>query len=43
MERVHPTGDGRILVFDAGRLVGIVSPSDIARAIQATSLPPVPA
>jgi CBS domain-containing protein len=27
-------GDGRILVLDNGRLVGIVSPSDVSRAVQ---------
>ncbi|MGQ0824493.1 MAG: site-2 protease family protein [Actinomycetota bacterium] len=30
-------GDGRILVFESGRLVGIISPSDIARLMQATN------
>lgn len=28
-------GDGRVLVFETGRLVGIVSPSDISRLLQA--------
>lgn len=28
-------GDGRVLVFEAGRLVGIVSPSDVSRLLQA--------
>jgi Zn-dependent protease len=28
-------GDGRVLVFDAGHLVGILSPSDISRLLQA--------
>lgn len=27
-------GDGRILVFDGGRLAGIVSPSDVVRALE---------
>jgi CBS domain-containing protein len=27
-------GDGRVLVFDGGRLVGIISPTDVARILQ---------
>lgn len=32
--RLRSSPEGRALVFDSGRLVGIVSPSDIARAIR---------
>jgi Zn-dependent protease/predicted transcriptional regulator len=32
------TGDGRILVIDNGLLAGIVSPTDVSRAIQAAEL-----
>ena len=31
-------GDGRILVLDNGRLSGIVSPTDVSRAVQAAEL-----
>ena len=31
-------GEGRVLVLSAGELVGIVSPTDVARAIQVSEL-----
>ena len=31
-------GDGRMLVFDGARLVGIVSPTDVNRALGLASL-----
>lgn len=36
-------GDGRMLVFDAGHLVGIVSPTDVNRALQQAALRGKPA
>lgn len=38
LPRLHKCGDGRALVTEDGHLVGIVSPSDISRAIQRASL-----
>ena len=38
LERLSPVGGGRALVFDAGRLVGIVTPTDITRAIEVRSI-----
>ena len=40
LEHMDPdaAGDGRMLVFDAGHLVGIVSPSDVNRALQLAAL-----
>jgi Zn-dependent protease/CBS domain-containing protein len=38
VEAMQRTGDGRVLVFDAGRLVGIVSPTDIARLVDRVAL-----
>ena len=38
LRRAGTGGDGRILVFDGGELVGIVSPTDVARAIQLAEL-----
>lgn len=38
MERMSPSPDGRALVLDSGRLVGIVSPTDITRVLQIESL-----
>ncbi|MGD0881034.1 MAG: site-2 protease family protein [Acidimicrobiales bacterium] len=39
LQRMHASPDGRALVLDAdGRLVGIVSPSDIARLVQLSML-----
>jgi len=40
LEHADPdtVGDGRMLVFDDGRLVGIVSPTDVNRAIQTAAL-----
>ncbi|MEV0696973.1 site-2 protease family protein [Saccharopolyspora sp. NPDC050389] len=35
LARLSESTDGRLLVFDDGRLVGIVSPSDISRAVAA--------
>jgi CBS domain-containing protein len=34
LTRENASDDGRVLVFDDSRLVGIVSPTDVARAIQ---------
>ncbi len=34
LKRVGPASDGRAMVYDGGSLVGIVSPSDIARLFQ---------
>ena len=40
LEHADPetAGDGRMLVFDNGHLVGIVSPTDVNRAIQMAAL-----
>ena len=38
LERLGGCGDGRALVLEDGRLVGLVSPSDISRAVQRSSL-----
>lgn len=38
LPRLSESTDGRILVFDDGRLVGIVSPSDISRTVAAHGL-----
>jgi Zn-dependent protease/CBS domain-containing protein len=35
LKRIGPSSDGRAMVYDGGTLVGIVSPSDIARLFQA--------
>jgi Zn-dependent protease/CBS domain-containing protein len=34
LKRVGPASDGRAMVYDGGTLVGIVSPSDVARLFQ---------
>ena len=34
LPRLRASPDGRALVFDGGRLVGVISPSDISRAIE---------
>ena len=34
LKRIGPASDGRAMVYDGGTLVGIVSPSDIARLFQ---------
>jgi Zn-dependent protease len=34
LKRMGPTADGRAMVYDGGTLVGVVSPSDIARLFQ---------
>ncbi|HZB97592.1 MAG TPA: site-2 protease family protein [Candidatus Sulfotelmatobacter sp.] len=34
MARLHRGDDGRVLVFDAGSLVGIMSTSDVSRAVE---------
>ncbi|MHB8489936.1 MAG: site-2 protease family protein [Candidatus Dormibacteria bacterium] len=34
LKRMGPASDGRAMVYDGGTLVGIVSPSDIARLLQ---------
>lgn len=41
LRRAGPGGDGRVLVLDHDQLVGIVSPTDIARAIQVAETAPV--
>jgi CBS-domain-containing membrane protein len=33
LPRLHGCADGRAVVVDKGRLIGIVSPSDISRAV----------
>lgn len=38
MEHLSPDTGGRALVFDAGKLVGIVTPTDIARMIEVKGL-----
>jgi Zn-dependent protease/CBS domain-containing protein len=39
LERMHGCADGRAIVIDgAGRVVGLVSPSDVARALQLADL-----
>jgi CBS domain-containing protein len=35
---MNESGDGRVLVFDGGQLVGIISPTDIARLMEAVAL-----
>jgi CBS domain-containing protein len=34
LKRIGPVSDGRAIVYDGGTLVGIVSPSDVARLFQ---------
>ncbi|HEV1992570.1 MAG TPA: CBS domain-containing protein, partial [Candidatus Dormibacteraeota bacterium] len=34
LDRLSPAADGQILVMDGGELVGLLSPSDIARALR---------
>ncbi len=36
--KADPTGNGRVLVFSRGTLVGVVSPTDVARAIESGEL-----
>ena len=39
LERMHGCADGRaVVVDDAGRVVGVVSASDVARALQLADL-----
>ena len=38
LERLSPATGGRALVFDAGNLVGILTPTDVARAVEVRSL-----
>jgi CBS domain-containing protein len=39
LERMNGCSDGRAVVVDgAGRVVGLVSPSDVARALELTGL-----
>jgi Zn-dependent protease/predicted transcriptional regulator len=38
LPRMHGCSDGRVLVVDGGRLVGILSPTDIARQLEAAEL-----
>ena len=39
MERMQGCSDGRAVVLDAdGRVIGVVSPTDVARALQMTDL-----
>jgi len=39
LRRSKPGGGGRVLVLDRGSVVGIVSPTDITRALQAVEVP----
>jgi Zn-dependent protease/CBS domain-containing protein len=44
LKRLGPASDGRAMVYDSDRLVGIVSPSDIYRLLHgAAATPPAPA
>jgi Zn-dependent protease len=44
LKRLGPASDGRALVYDSDRLVGIVSPSDIYRMLHSgAAIPPAPA
>lgn len=38
LDRLSPLSGGRALVFDAGRLVGIITPTDITRAMERGAL-----
>ncbi len=38
LERLAPHEDGRVLVFEAGRLVGIISPTDVNRSLDLAGL-----
>ena len=38
LEQLHPDAGGRVLVFDRGALVGIVTPADVARAAEVRGL-----
>lgn len=38
LERLSPTTGGRALVFEAGHLVGVVTPTDVARALEVRTL-----
>jgi Zn-dependent protease len=40
LRRTTPVTGGRALVFDAGRLVGIVTPTDVARLVEIKALAP---
>ena len=42
LSKLGPPNDGRALVFDGDQLVGIVSPSDVARRMQLAELPAEP-
>jgi CBS domain-containing protein len=37
LDRLSPSNEGQMLVIDGGRLVGMLSPGDIARALRAPS------
>jgi len=39
LERLSPSDDGQVLVIDGGELVGMLSPSDIRRALGAAGRP----
>jgi Zn-dependent protease len=39
LDRFSPSDDGQVLVIDGGRLVGMLSPSDITRALAAAGRP----
>jgi predicted transcriptional regulator len=44
LKRLGPASDGRAMVYDSDRLVGIVSPSDIYRRLhRGPAAPPAPA
>ena len=38
LRRIGEEGDGRVLVLSNGELVGIVTPTDISRAVQAAEI-----
>jgi CBS-domain-containing membrane protein len=38
LPRLNECGDGRVLVMDDGRLVGLVTPTDVTRAIEIAGL-----
>jgi CBS domain-containing protein len=37
LDRVGRSDEGQVLVIDAGKLVGLLSPTDITRALAASS------
>jgi CBS domain-containing protein len=39
LDRFSPSDDGQVLVLEGGKLVGMLSPSDITRALGAAGRP----